>query len=180
VALTNPLLALFSAQAQQDAGPARAHLAEVAAKRRAAAPTTAANKAVVKPVRSVEHARSARAAKVVAATKPFVPKLARAKPRSVPALAAQHAKTVPAGIKTSARLPTDVVVYDVGAGIKTMHRATGTVEEEPFDPATLPAIKAAEQGRAQIKIVNEANPVSTGSTGIVQPQSPAAIKAGPR
>jgi len=38
----------------------------------------------------------------------------------------------------------EVIVYDVAAGIKTVHRADGTVEEEAFDPATLPAIKAAE------------------------------------
>ena len=73
-----------------------------------------------------------------------------------------------------------VIVYDVAAAIKTLHRADGTVEEEAFDPATLPAIKAAEPGRTQIRIVNEANPVSTGSTGMAQPQPAAAIKAGPR
>ena len=33
------------------------------------------------------------------------------------------------------------------AGIKTVHQANGTVEEEAFDPATLPAIKAARPGK---------------------------------
>jgi hypothetical protein len=72
----------------------------------------------------------------------------------------------------------EVIVYDVVAGIKTLHWEDGTVEEEAFDPATLPAVKAAKSGNVRLKIVNEANPVSTGSTGSAP--SPPAVKAGPR
>jgi hypothetical protein len=186
----NPLLAFFGWQAQRDAGPTRAHRTQVVAKRRAAAATNSANKTAAKPVRTVEHVRSAKASKVVAAltanrraTARVVPKLANAKPPMLPAPAAQRAKTVRTEIRRAfVRLQTDVVVYDVGAGIKTLHRANGTVEEEPFDPTRLHAITAARHsGLTRIMIVNDAHPAWSGSAPDVQPYLAfGAIKAGPR
>ena len=52
----------------------------------------------------------------------------------------------------------EAIVYDVASGIKTVFLADGTVQEDLFDLATLPSIKAAKPGdkdTPRVRIVNE-------------------------
>jgi hypothetical protein len=59
-----------------------------------------------------------------------------------------------------ARPSVEVIVYDVSSGIKTVLKADGTIEEEPFDPAMLPRIKATKsRGKPRVSIVNEHAPL---------------------
>ena len=194
-----PLVLLFGSEAQRDAVAAQARLDELIARAGERRPSTAKVADTVKSTPT-----TAKTALTGTTAKAFAPKTAEppAKPgthavsrattadvsisRKTTAASATGAaqkperpKALPAATPT--RAAPDVIVYDVVAGIRTLHRANGTVQEEAFDPATLPAIKAARaSGKTQIRIVNETNPVSTGSTTGLQPQSPAAIKAGPR
>jgi hypothetical protein len=58
----------------------------------------------------------------------------------------------------------EMIVYDVASGVKTLIMANGTVKEEPFDPATLPTIKAQKRwGKPRVSIVNEDAPLETGT-----------------
>jgi hypothetical protein len=182
----NPLVRIFGSKAQRDAEAAETRLDELLArgeapKRAAKAAETAKSEktATAKATTTARAPKSGEAGThaTVRATMPRAPITRKAAAMRVapPAPQAERPKPLPAATP----IKPDVIVYDVVAGIKTLHRADGTVEEEAFDPATLPDIKAPKGGGTQIRIVNETNPVSTGSTAVEQPRSRAVIKAGP-
>lgn len=203
-AASNLLVQIFGSLAQPAAEAAGARLdgliAEGAATRKSTAKAT--ETVAVKTVKSTKStaanpaAKTAKAARVVEEgrampgthvrappTKASVQNSAKSDTPSPPRRPTRIAEPQP--VKPHAALKaalTDVIVYDVVAGIRTLHRANGTVEEDTFDPATLPAIKAATpSGKTLIRIVNETNPASTGSTMSAQPhERSATIKAGPR
>jgi hypothetical protein len=80
-------------------------------------------------------------------------------------------RTPKAALQASAAV--EEIVYDAASGIKTLLLSDGSVREEPFDPVTLPMIKAA-QGRAKvrIRIVNEDVPVEPRSPVEADPAAP--------
>jgi hypothetical protein len=92
--------------------------------------------------------------------------------RSVPPLDLHHDKRCDlAPLQASAAV--EEIVYDAASGIKTLLLSDGSVREEPFDPVTLPMIKAA-QGRAKvrIRIVDEDVPVEPRSPVEADPAAP--------
>jgi hypothetical protein len=187
-AAASPLVLFFGSQVQPDAVAAQARLDQLIAE--GATVAKSAPKTAARAAKSAVASKTANTtvAKIEGHRSPGIPATAPASNIGAPKGATSIANAVSVTPRAAqnpepllAGTPTDLVVYDVVSGIKTMHRANGTVEEEAFDPATLPAIKAARSsGKTRIRIVNETNPASTGSTAGAQPQPPVAIKAGPR
>jgi hypothetical protein len=81
---------------------------------------------------------------------------ARAAPES-----ARAARSVPAAPKV------DAIVYDFASGIKTIHMADGSVDEDVFDRAMAASLKRAQRsGGPRVSFVNEgsAAPAETPDT----------------
>jgi hypothetical protein len=155
-ASANPLVRAFGSQAQRDAAAADARLREVLARnappqaapasvevRRAAPPREAAKAEPKTPERPTRVARGA-------AQDPLD---TGSLERQTPARAAQSTR----GARSAPAAPNvDAIVYDFASGIKTIHMADGSVDEDVFDRAMAASLKRAQRsGGPRVSFVNE-------------------------
>jgi len=170
---SNPLVRAFGSEAQREAVAAEARLREVLARnaarepsavpeaRRAPAPRRVA-KAEPKPVArpSTQAARRPAQDPVNTGSLGGRDQSARRQAESAPA-----ARPVPAAPKVEA------IVFDFASGIKTIHMADGSVDEDVFDRTMAASLKRAHgSGGPRISFVNE------GADGAAPPENPAADK----
>ena len=156
-ASANPLVRAFGSQAQRDAAAADARLREVLARnapsqaapasgevRRAAPPREAAEAEPKTPARPTRVARGA-------AQDPLdTGSLERQTPARAAPQSARAARSAPAAPKV------DAIVYDFASGIKTIHMADGSVDEDVFDRAMAASLKRAQRsGGPRVSFVNE-------------------------
>ena len=168
-ASANPLVRAFGSQAQRDAAAADARLREVLARnapqavpasgevRRAPPPREAAKAEPKGPARPTRVARGAVQDPVDTGS------LERQTPARAAPESARAARSVPAAPKV------DAIVYDFASGIKTIHMADGSVDEDVFDRAMAASLKRAHRsGSPRVSFVNEGSAASA--------ESPAAAK----
>ncbi|HYY84058.1 MAG TPA: hypothetical protein VE686_06100 [Beijerinckiaceae bacterium] len=168
-ASANPLVRAFGSQAQRDAAAADARLREVLARnapqaapasgqvRRAPPPGEAAKAEPKAPARPTRVARSAVQDPVDTGS------LERQTPARAAPESARAARSVPAAPKV------DAIVYDFASGIKTIHMADGSVDEDVFDRDMAASLKRAQpSGGPRVSFVNEGSAASV--------ESPAAAK----
>lgn len=145
----NPLVQVFGSQAQRDVSAAETRLREVMAS--TAAP--ASRPAPAQPDVARAERKPAPARPVHVARRPVQDPAdtgSLEKPSSRPAAKKDEARAVPAAPKVKA------IVYDFASGIKTIHMADGSVDEDVFDGAMAASLKRSQRpGGPRISFVNE-------------------------
>jgi hypothetical protein len=166
----NPLVRAFGSEAQRHAAAADARLREVLARN---APSGASAEA--RPARAAKVAKAERKPAPRPATRAAPPPvqdpvdtgslMAREKRPGRQQAAAHEARPVPAAPKVEA------IVFDFASGIKTIHMADGSVDEDVFDRTMAASLKRAHRaGGPRVSFVNE------GSEGVGRAESPDADK----
>jgi hypothetical protein len=153
----NPLLRAFGSQAQRDAAAADAKLRETLAGNTAQEPSPAprVRRAPAREVAREERKAPARPSAQVDRREVHEPvntgSLVGPEPATRPNRAApQNDRPVPAAPRVEA------VVFDFASGIRTMHMADGSVDEDVFDRSMAASLKRAQRsGGPRISFVNE-------------------------
>jgi len=153
-ASANPLVRAFGSQAQRDAAAADARLREVLARNAPpqAAPATGEVRRAPLPreAAKAEPARPTRVARGAAQDPLDTGSLERQTPARAAPQSARAARSAPAAPKV------DAIVYDFASGIKTIHMADGSVDEDVFDRAMAASLKRAQRsGGPRVSFVNE-------------------------
>lgn len=154
----NPLARAFGSQAEREAAAADAKLRELLAASAAGEPSPVQRTRRPGPVRQVARAErkptarpTAHAARAPAQEPVNTGSLAgRANPPAREATTLPKDRGVPVAPKVEA------IVYDFASGIRTIHMADGSVDEDAFDRSMAPSLKRAQgAGGPRISFVNE-------------------------
>jgi len=155
-ASANPLVRAFGSQAQRDAAAADARLREVLARNAPqAAPASVEVRSAPLPREAAKAepktpARPTRVARGAAQDPLDTGSLERQTPARAAPQSARAARSAPAAPKV------DAIVYDFASGIKTIHMADGSVDEDVFDRAMAASLKRAQRsGGPRVSFVNE-------------------------
>ena len=155
-ASANPLVRAFGSQAQRDAAAADARLREVLARNAPQAPPAGSEVRPAPPPREAAKAepktpaRPTRVARGAAQDPLDTGSLERQTPARAAPQSARAARSAPAAPKV------DAIVYDFASGIKTIHMADGSVDEDVFDRAMAASLKRAQRsGGPRVSFVNE-------------------------
>lgn len=165
-ASANPLVRAFGSQAQRDAAAADARLREVLARNAPqAAPASVEVRSAPLPREAAKAepktpARPTRVARGAAQDPLDTGSLERQTPARAAPQSARAARSAPAAPKV------DAIVYDFASGIKTIHMADGSVDEDVFDRAMAASLKRAQRsGGPRVSFVNEGSAASVESPG---------------
>jgi hypothetical protein len=165
-ASANPLVRAFGSQAQRDAAAADARLREVLARNAPQAPPAGSEVRRAPPPREAAKAepkapaRPARVARGAVQDPVDTGSLERQTPARAAPESARAARSVPAAPKV------DAIVYDFASGIKTIHMADGSVDEDVFDRAMAASLKRAQRsGGPRVSFVNEGSAAPAESAG---------------
>ena len=152
----NPLVRAFGSQAQREAAAADAKLREVLARNAPEAAPASREVRRPPPPREVVKAerkappRSTQVARRAVQDPVDTGSLERQTPPRPAQESAKAARSVPAAPKV------DAIVYDFASGIKTIHMADGSVDEDAFDRTMAASLKRAQRsGGPRISFVNE-------------------------
>lgn len=165
-ASANPLVRALGSQAQRDAAAADARLREVLARNAPqAAPASVEVRSAPLPREAAKAepktpARPTRVARGAAQDPLDTGSLERQTPARAAPQSARAARSAPAAPKE------DAIVYDIASGIKTIHMADGSVDEDVFDRAMAASLKRAQRsGGPRVSFVNEGSAASVESPG---------------